>query len=298
VPEATSVREDVIFESGGERCAAWLYRPDVDDDAPCVVLAHGFGTVREGRLGAYAERFLAAGYAALVFDYRHFGDSGGEPRQLIRISSQHADWRAAVAYARALDGIDADRIVLWGTSYSGGHVVVLAAADPRVAAVISQTPHASGPATTRAIGPSRSLRLTAAALRDHAGAVMGRPPRTIPIVGEPGTLAAMTSPESVEGYAALFPTAFEPRNDFIPRAAIEMGFYSPLRKAKQVRCPLLVQVCVEDSVTPPAPARKMASRAPQGRLIEYPGDHFGIYVGEVFERAVADQVAFLGEHLS
>ena len=95
MPEATSVREDVIFESGGERCAAWLYRPDVDDDAPCVVLAHGFGTVREGRLGAYAERFLAAGYAALVFDYRHFGDSGGEPRQLIRISSQHADWRAA-----------------------------------------------------------------------------------------------------------------------------------------------------------------------------------------------------------
>ena len=119
----------------------------------------------------------------------------------------------------------------------------------------------------------------------------------IPIVGAPGTLAAMTSPGAAEGYAALFPEGFEPRNEFIPRTTLGLGFYSPLRSARGVRCPLLVQVCTDDSVTPAAPARKLAARAPQGRLIEYPGDHFGIYVGELFERAVADQVAFLREHL-
>ena len=92
-----------------------------------MVLAHGFGGVKEARLDAYAERFAAAGYAALVFDYRHFGDSGGEPRLLIDIGRQQADWRAAIAFARALEGVDGERIALWGTSFSGGHVIELAA---------------------------------------------------------------------------------------------------------------------------------------------------------------------------
>jgi pimeloyl-ACP methyl ester carboxylesterase len=176
-------------------------------------------------------------------------------------------------------------------------VIVTAAGDPRVAAVIAQTPHVSGPATTRAIGPRRSLQLTAAALRDQAGALLGHPPRLMPVVGEPGTLAAMTSPDAVEGYAALFPDGFEPRNEFIPRTTLSLGFYSPIRKARAIRCPLLVQVRRDDSVTPAAPARRVAELAPLGELLEYPGDHFGIYVGEAFERAVADQVAFLERHL-
>ena len=119
----------------------------------------------------------------------------------------------------------------------------------------------------------------------------------IPIVGEQGTLAAMTTPGAVQGHAALFSNGFEPRNEFIPRAALGMSFYSPLRKAGGVGCPLLVQVCTDDPITPAAPARKVAERAPEGRLIEYAGDHFDIYVGELFERAVADQVAFLDAQL-
>src|SRR5882724_7884126 len=99
-------REDVTFSSGGERIAAWLYRPEDDaGDVPCVVLAHSFSGVREQRLDAYAGRFAAAGLAALVFDYRHFGASSGEPRSLLDIAKQHADWRAAIAYARSLEGI-------------------------------------------------------------------------------------------------------------------------------------------------------------------------------------------------
>lgn len=295
---ATAVREDVYFESDGVRCAAWLYRQQASGDVPCIVLAHGFGTVREGRLPAYAERFQAAGFAALVFDYRHFGASGGEPRQLIRIRRQHADWRAAVAFARTLEGIDPERVALWGTSYSGGHVITVAAGDPRIAAVVAQTPHTSGPATTSALGPAHSLRLTGAALRDALSVTLGRGTRMVPLVGPPGSLAAMTSPEAVEGWAALFPEGFEPVNEFSPRAALGMPFYSPLRRARKVRCPLLVQLCTEDSITPAEPARKLAARAPRARLREYPGDHFGIYVGENFERAVADQVEFFREHLT
>ena len=124
-------RIDVEFPSGDDRCAAWLYRPEAAPDAvvPIVVLAHGLGGVKEMRLDAYAERFTDAGYACLVFDYRHFGASGGEPRQLLDIERQLADWAAAVRYARRLDGVDSSRVILWGSSFSGGHVIEAAARD-------------------------------------------------------------------------------------------------------------------------------------------------------------------------
>src|SRR3954454_24924050 len=110
-------RAEVRFASGDADCAAWLYRPEAP--APLLVMGHGLGAVREMRLDAYAECFAAAGFAALVFDYRHFGASGGEPRQLLDIRRQLADWAAALAYARGLEGVDAARIALWGTSFGG-----------------------------------------------------------------------------------------------------------------------------------------------------------------------------------
>ena len=113
-------RSDVKFPSGGVNCSAWLYRPDADGSLPLVVMAHGFAGTRDMRLDAYAERFAQAGIAALLFDYRHFGASEGEPRQLLDIGKQHEDYRAAIAYARRLGWVDADRIALFGSSFSGG----------------------------------------------------------------------------------------------------------------------------------------------------------------------------------
>jgi uncharacterized protein len=285
-------RVDLRFESGGESCAAWLY-PSQAPRAACVVMAHGFGGVREARLDAYAERFQRAGHAVLVFDYRHFGSSSGEPRQLIAIRRQLADWRAAVAFARSLDGVDPDRVALWGTSFSGGHVLAVAARDPRVAAVISQVPFMSGLATVATAGPRDGLRLAAAGLRDALGAVAGRPSHYVPIVGQPGELAAMTAPGAEAGCRALFPPGFPWRNEVAARIFLATGFYMPGRRAPHVRCPLLVQVADGDSTTPSAPAMRAARRAPRGELRRYPGDHFDIYLGEPFERAVADQLDFL-----
>ena len=136
----SSSRSDVSFESGAARCAAWLYRPAAPPPFPCVVMAHGFGGTREVRLDAYAERFAAAGFAALVFDYRHFGASEGEPRQLLDVAKQLGDWRAAIAWARAQPEIDAARVAIWGTSFSGGHVMSLGAEDAQLAAIVAQVP--------------------------------------------------------------------------------------------------------------------------------------------------------------
>jgi dienelactone hydrolase len=290
-------RSDVTFESGGERCAAWLYTPDAPPPRPMVVLAHGFGGVRTARLGAFAERFAAAGMAALVFDYRHFGDSGGEPRQLLDIPRQLDDWRAAVEFARSLDGVDRERVALWGTSFSGGHVAVIAAEDHMVAAAISQGPFMDGVWTLRAAGPGNIVRLTVNGLRDEARRLRGRPPHNIAIVGPPGSVAAMNSPDAEPGYRALFSGGDVFRNEVAARIGLKVGLYRPIRVAARIACPWLLCVCDRDVVTPPEPALKAAKRAPRSELRRYDAEHFDIYVGEMFERVVADQVAFLERHL-
>jgi dienelactone hydrolase len=289
-------RTDVTFTSDGTRCAAWLYRPEAAaGPVPCVVLAHGFTATRGARLDAYAERFAQAGLAALVFDYRHFGDSDGEPRQLLDIRRQLADWRAAVDCARGLEGVDPDRIAVWGSSFSGGHVMETAAADGRIAAVVAQAPFADGIAVLAAANPKAAAKITALALRDEARARLGRPPLLAPAVGPPGSAAAMTSPDAEPGFRAIAPPGW--RNAFTPRVMLRIGFYRPGRKAARIGCPVLVCVCDDDAITPARPALRAAEAAPRGEVRRYPIGHFDIYLGEWFERTVADQTAFLARHL-
>ena len=154
-------REDITFRSGGQTCAAWLYLPDgAHGSTPCVVMAHGFGGTREDAVPRFAERFVAAGLAALVFDYRHFGDSEGEPRQLLDIGLQLEDWTAAIACARTRPEIDETRIALWGSSFSGGHVVPTGARDGHVQAVISQAPFADGLKQLASFSLALNLKMT------------------------------------------------------------------------------------------------------------------------------------------
>jgi dienelactone hydrolase len=198
--------EDIRIPSHGEQLAAYLYRPEsTRGDVPCVVMAHGFSATRDDGLPAYAEAFRDAGFAVVVFDYRHFGASTGEPRQLLDIGRQHEDYRAVIAWARQLDGIDPDRVVLWGSSFSGGHVLAVAASDPRIAAVISQAPFTDAIPTLMHVPLKNAVRLTVAGLRDQLRGWRGRAPRLAPAVGEPGTLAAMTEPDAKPGFDAIVP---------------------------------------------------------------------------------------------
>lgn len=147
-------RENVEFFSGprDERCRAWLYVPDGPGPFAVIVMAHGLGGIKDMRLDAYAERFASAGYACLVFDYRHFGASDGLPRQLLDIRSQQEDWACAIDYARRHVGLLPDKVVLWGTSFGGGHAIVAAARDQCVAAAIFQCPFTDGIASAWAMG--------------------------------------------------------------------------------------------------------------------------------------------------
>jgi pimeloyl-ACP methyl ester carboxylesterase len=260
-------------------------------------MAHGLGAVREMRLDAYAERFCAAGYACLVFDYRHFGASGGEPRQLLDIDRQLADWRAALAYVRTREEIDRSRIVVWGTSFGGGHAIVTAAGDGEVAAAISQCPFTDGFASALTNGPRTSVKVTALALRDTVGALAGRPPTMVALAGPSGSAALMSAPDAEPGYHALMPDGLAFRNEVAARVALAISRHRPGRQAARVRCPILFCICEGDSVAPAKATKRHARNAPRGEIRLYPEGHFEIYVGAAFERVVADQLAFLAKHV-
>jgi dienelactone hydrolase len=290
-------REDVWFNSGSDRISAWLYRPASDGDAPLLVMAHGLGAVRTMRLDAYAERFREAGYACLVFDYRNFGDSEGAPRQLLDIRMQLQDWMVAVAYARTLPGIDPNRIGLWGTSFSGGHVIATAARLPGIAAVVSQCPFTDSVASLGAVDPLISARLTALAARDLITARFGGTPVMVQTAGLPGEVALMTAPDAYPGFLGLVPDGVELRNEVAARIGLRLLPYRPGRLAAKVPCPILFCICETDTVAPSGPTRRYAATAPRGEIKLYPEGHFEIYVGDAFERVLTDQLDFLQRNL-
>ena len=293
---ATYVQHDVAFPSGTDQCRAWLFTPDAERP-PLVILGHGLGGTREAGLAPYARRFAEAGIAALVFTYRHFGDSDGEPRQLLDIKRQLGDWDAALAYGRSLDGIDGDRVALWGTSFGGGHVIETAARDGGVAAVVSQCPFTDGLAAIRAAGLRNLARAVAPALRDELTRLRRKPPVLVPLVGPPGSTALMTSPDSEAGYRALIPAGVDFEDKVSARFLNRVGLYRPGRSARKVRCPILFCLCDEDALAPAETAARYAAQAPLGEVQRYPIGHFDIYRGDPFERAVRDQTDFLVRHL-
>ncbi len=295
--DTTGARLDVEFASGDAMCRAWLYLPQAQQPRPVVIMAHGLGGVREMRLDAYAERFTAAGYACLVFDYRHFGASDGRPRQLLDINRQLADWSAAVAFARTRTDIDGTRTILWGTSFGGGHVIVAAAREPDIAAVISQCPFTDGLASARATSPRSLAKVAFYAIADVAGALRGKAPVMVPLAGAPKSAALMTAPDAVPGYLGLVPDGAPHRNEVAARIALHVGFHRPGRYARRVQCPILFCVCESDSVAPAGATLRHARTAPAGEVRLYPEGHFDIYVGAPFERVIADQIAFLHRHV-
>ena len=296
---------EISFTSNGIRCGAWHLTATSDEftvagTRPCIVMAHGFGGTRDTGLLSYVEGFASVGFDVLVFDYRGFGTSEGTPRQRVSYRRQREDYQAAIAAARALPGVDPDRIVLWGTSYSGGHVVPVAVDDGRIAAILSLTPAMDGRAALLAIArahPTKLLPLVGNGVRDAVRALLRRKPHHLPIVGAPGSTAMITAPGALEGYHALAGPTW--RNEVCARAALEVAFNRPTRMASRLRTPMLVQIGENDAVAPPAAAWKAANKAgSHAEVVTYPVNHFDVYEGTWQEQILGDQIDFLTRQLT
>ena len=260
-------------------------------------MAHGFGGTMQMWLAQYAERFCAAGYVVLMFDYRGFGASEGQPRQWLDPAREQQDWHSAIAYARSLPQVDAERIVLWGTSFSGGLVVDVAARDPGIAAIVCQCPMMDGQAAAlnalQVSGVAQTMKLALLALRDTAGAALGRAPLYLPIIAAPGALGAMTTADAWQCHQTQLGTVADFVNLVTARTMLAVPLYRPLRAAHRVRCPALIQICSRDSVAPAASAQAAAERMADAQVKHYDVGHFDIYFGAAFERSVTDQLEFL-----
>ena len=167
----TTVR---IPTASGDDLEAWVYQPDGHGPHPAVVMAHGFAGVKAGGLEPFAERFCREGFTAVAFDYRHWGGSSGEPREVTSIPRQREDYRTVINWAAASPDIDAKRIFIWGTSFSGMHVVEIAATDVRLRGAIAQCPLVDGLAGTKNVPPTRLLRLLSVGLLDKLRSLVGR----------------------------------------------------------------------------------------------------------------------------
>ena len=293
----TVTRRDITFDSNGDTCAAWLFLPEGVERPPVVILGHGLGATREMRLDAFAERFARAGIAAMAFTYRHFGDSTGQPRQLLSIKRQLADWDAAIAHVKTRGDVDGTRVAVWGSSFGGGHAIIVASRHPELRAAVSQCPFTDGVASARALGPVGTMRLLLRVAGDLVAKTLGKEPVLLKLAGAPGEKALMTAADALPGYLALVPEDGTFVNEVAARVAPTITWHRPGKAAKNVKMPILFCICDHDSVTPPEETLAYARTAPRGEIKQYDAGHFDIYLGEPFETVVADQSEFLARHL-
>lgn len=295
-------RRDADFDADGTRCAAWLYLPTLPDEPPPVaVLAHGLAGRRDWRLPEIAERFGRHGVAALVFDYRGFGDSDGDPRRVVSPSRQRTDLRAALDHARSLDAVDGTRVALWGTGFGAGHALSLAAADGDVDAVVAQVPFSDGRRTAlhlvRAGGLSYLKNALGAGLRDAVGGRLGREPTYVPVVGDAGEFGALPIPGASDGDEALADDhSGEAETTIAARSLLAVPRYRPVTDAPAIDCPVFVAQAAADRTLPDGTVDALVAALDDVERVRYPTDHVGVF-REAFDAVADREASFLARHL-
>ena len=288
------------FLSHGTTCRGVLYRPDVAPDAaknklPCIVMAHGFALTHASGLLAFKQAFCDAGYAVFAFDYRSFGDSEGEPRQVMVPGREVDDYLSATRFVRTLSEVDGQRICLWGTSFAGGLVIKAAALDANVQATISQCPLMDGVGgvmqVIRYAGIGQGLKLSYHATIDVVRSMLGMSPHYVKAAGHPGEVGLMTAADCYDGYVPIL--AGNAPNKVAARISMFLPFHRPISYASRVTCPALLLICDPDSIAPASDAAKAASKMPHATVKHYSVGHFDVYKGKPLEVAIRDQLEFL-----
>ncbi|MFO1086066.1 MAG: alpha/beta hydrolase [Reyranellaceae bacterium] len=298
------MRTNIAFETeDGTTLRGWHYRPaPTGVRQPTIVLAHGFSAVKEMYLDRFAEAFAAAGLGALVFDHRGFGASDGRVRQEVDPEQQIRDWRDAISFAETLESVDPEQIGIWGTSYSGGHAIAIAANDRRVKCVVAQVPMVSGPANARRLIRADLLAPTQRLIEaDRRARWAGQPPAMVPVVSaDPMGPAALPTADShawfTETARARAPAW---RNEVTVRSLDLFLGYDPASLIALISpTPLLMIVGLADHLTPADLALAAYERALQPkRLVTLPGGHFDAYLGD-FASASAAAVDWFRTHLA
>jgi fermentation-respiration switch protein FrsA (DUF1100 family) len=286
---------------GGVELVGALYLPDdTRSKRPAITMAHGYAGVKEHGLVRFAEKFAEAGFVVLLHDHRSFGLSGGEPRQDVDPWRQIADWRRAISFLEARSEVDPARIGIWGTSYAGGHAIVLGATDRRLACVVSQVPTISGyQQGQRRVSPEGVAPLEAALSEDERSQARGEPPRRQAIVsGDPSVPAAYRTKSAIDFYLQPLGAETKWENSVTMRSTRLARMYEPSPWVARVSpTPLLMVVASHDTITVTDLALAAYEQALEPKkLVIIPGDHFDPYIGS-FEGASDAALAWFQQHL-
>ncbi|AJG22550.1 alpha/beta hydrolase [Cupriavidus basilensis] len=294
--------EHYIAAEGGIELHAWVFRAAAGTGpVPAITMAHGFSGLKYRGLRAYAERFAAAGFAVIVHDHRNFGLSGGEVRGDIDPWRQIADWRRVITYLETLDGIDRQRIGIWGTSYAGGHAVVLGATDARIKVVAAQVPIVSGyEQSLRRVAPDARAAQQALFNEDDLAQLRGEAPMMQRVVSlDPAVRAVYRSREMMEFHDAFEIPDGVDHSEFVTVRSTRLSqMYEPGQWISRIGPkPLLMVVAEHDTVTPTDLALAAYERAVEPKQLRIiGGGHFDAYRKE-FEASSSAALNWYQKHL-
>jgi fermentation-respiration switch protein FrsA (DUF1100 family) len=292
-------RIDVSFPAdGGVNLHGWLFLPEGPGPHPAVTMTAGLGGSIHHGLEPFAKAFAEAGYAVLLHDHRGFGASGGEPRHDVDPWRQIADWRRATSFLESLDEVDAKRIGLWGTSYSGGHALMLGATDRRLRAVVAQVPTISGyEQALRRTPPDRLPAVDETLVQDDRDQLNGAPGYQALVSADPQVAAAFRTRDAVDFMLQPLPEGVW-ENIVTVRSSLFSRMYEPGAFIGRISpTPLLVIVARDDRTTPTDLALSAYERALEPkRLVIAPGGHYDIYLGQS-HIAIAAAIAWFQENL-
>ena len=294
-------RRDVEFTvEGGDRLRGWLFLPSERvGKLPAISLAHGYAGVKEHGLERFAKAFTEAGFIALVHDHRNFGASDGAVRHDIDPWRQIADWRRAISFLESQPEVDAPRIGVWGTSYAGGHVLVLGATDRRIRAVVAQVPTISGyEQGLRRVPPEAVAALEHQFDEDERAQLRGEPPRLQQLVNaDPSVAASYRTPDAIAFYLQPLPEGVW-KNEVTVRSGRMARMYEPGSWAARVApTPLLIIVALADNITlTDVQLRAYEQMLEPKKLVTVEGGHFDPYLKQ-FPRASEAAVSWFRHHL-
>ena len=296
------MRRDIEFWSHGTTCRGWFYTPDLSRGTsrfPTIVMAHGFSAVKEMRLDRFAEAFADTGLASLVFDYRGLGASDGAPRQDLDPHEQIADYRNAISFARQLPEVDGDRIGIWGTSYSGAHVLMVAALDKRVKAVVSQVPLIDGwEGLGRMAGEEARAMMVQQLIAEREHIYGGGTASMIPVVDNGGGPAALGTLDSWEWFQLVAKISPTWRNEVTLRSLERLLDYAPGRFIDRIAPTPLLMVVAEHDFLPLDIAQRAFERAGEPKkLVVIPAGHFAPYEPPHFATASHAASEWFATHL-
>ncbi len=289
--------EPLYVKSGHDVIAADFYRPKHIEKPAVILMAHGLAALRHFKLMDYAKRFAAAGYAVILFDYRYWGGSTGRPRELVSISAQLEDWQTMIAHVKQRKSVDTKRVVLWGTSLSGGHVLTLAAQMQNLQAVMVQIPFVDGAESVKQYPLHYLPRALKLSSQDYMGSKVGMLPKTLDVV-HPTDLCVMPTPDSYDGYLSIVNSDYYWSGAIPARIFFHLIRYRPIQDVRNISIPVLFIAAQKDSLIPIESSRETATNlAPFAEYHEWNIKHFDIYHGEWFEKAIATQLDFLHQHI-